>query len=522
MTQSETRFSALNVRTPIWSGKPFWPLFTICCVVGWLLMVAGCDPAYRYLFFPPERQEYTLSPDPDLMYLANDTSYYMSRDSTSIVYDRKAYKVEIKFLSDYQLNTFEFPDDSKEGEQSANPFTYANWIDPQLGYSPSRFSTFKVSIFNYASSKLNFDPELSFMVTDRGDILSGYGREEKSSRNQSIEGYYSKRKGSSGVEDEIFQRRMGIVRQTVLYLGRPIYQGDSREGLVVYDGMAESVEKVKLVIRNFITAYDENNEPSGFVDLQFYFKRIPLVKERLKAATIARADTSGKTPAADGASVANTIRNASFELHQIRYRIEEEEGSSSPKDWNAKPNALSGLAGFMRDSLKVQPILKISQADSPDLLNAKVGFLFVGPFKPIFADPEVLAMASLIRQGGFLFIDNSAFSSNYQYNDLMTALLQNIGSKLDRQVRVIPVPNDHQIYKIWHRLDGPPQGKDDIENMPDKRNFLQGLFWRDKLVAVLSSKGYSMMWDQRDPALIQQFILGTNIVTYAVTALKLQ
>jgi hypothetical protein len=486
-------------------------------------MVAGCDRAYRYAFFPPERQEYTLSPDPDMMYLANDTSYYLSRDSTSLVYDRKTFKVEVKFLSDYQLNTFEFPDDSKDGELSSNPFTFANWIDPQLGYSPNRFSTFKISIFNYASSKLNFDPEVSFMVTDRGDILSGYGREEKSSRNQSIEGYYRKRKGSSGVEDEIFERRMGIVRQTVLYLGRPIYQGDSREGLVVYDAMAESVEKIKLVIKNFITAYNENNEPSGFVDLQFYFKRHPLVKEHLKAtATLARNDTSHKTLAADGATVANTIRNASFELHQIRYRIEEEEGASSTQDWNAKPNALSGLAEFMKDSLKVRPILKISPADSPDLLNAKVGFLLVGPSKPIFADQEVLAMASLIRQGGFLFIDNSAFSSNYQYYDLMNALLQNISSKLGNQNRVISVPNDHPIYRIWHRLDGPPQGKDDIENMPEKRNFLQGLFWRDKLVAVLSSKGYSMMWDQRDPSQVQQFILGANIVIYAVTTLRLQ
>jgi hypothetical protein len=101
----------------------------------------------------------------------------------------------------------------------------------------------------------------------------------------------------------------------------------------------------------------------------------------------------------------------------------------------------------------------------------------------------------------------------------MVALLQNIGSKLDRQVRVIPVPNDNQIYSIWKRLSGPPTGRDDIENMPDKKNFLQGLFWRDKLVAVVSSKGYSMIWDQADPSNIQSFFLGTNVVVYAVTSL---
>ncbi len=484
-----------------------------------LALLTGCDRAYRYMFFPPERAEYTLAPDPGLLYLANDTSYYIGRDSSSIVYDRKSYKVEVKYLSDYQLNAFEFPEDSKDGDMSANPFTFANWVDPQLGFTPSRFTVFKVSIFNYASSKMNFDPELSFVVTDRGDVFSGYGREEKSSRNQSVEGYYRKRKGSSGVEDEVFERRMGIVRQTVLYLGRPIFQGDSREGLVVYDPMDESVEKVKLVIKNFITAYDENNEPSGLTDLQFYFKRVPLQKERLQTVIAARADTSARAGGAGGGTVAGTLRNTMVELHQIRYRIEEEEGASTQQDWNIKPNALPSLAEFLRDSLKVRTSIKTSPADSPDLLNARVAFLFAGPSKPVFIDVEIASMANIIKRGGFLFVDNSAFTSTYQYFDYMVALLQNIGSKLDRQVRVIPVPNDNQIYSIWKRLSGPPAGRDEIENMPDKKNFLQGLFWRDKLVAVVSSKGYSMMWDQADPSNIESFLLGANVVVYAVTSL---
>jgi len=29
-----------------------------------------------------------------------------------------------------------------------------------------------------------------------------------------------------------------------------------------------------------------------------------------------------------------------------------------------------------------------------------------------------------------------------------------------------------------------------------------------------------MIWDQPDPAQIQQFILGANVVTYAVTSLR--
>ena len=486
-----------------------------------LMIASGCDPAYRYMFFPPDRTEYTLVPDPDLLYLNNDTSYYLSRDSLSVVFDRKTFKIEVKYLSDYQLNAFEFPDDSREGEFSANPFTYANWVDPELGYTPNRFTVFKVSIFNYASSKLNFDPELSFLITDRGDVLPGYGREEKSSRNQSIEGYFRKRKGSSGVDDEVFERRMGIVRQTVLYLVRPIYQGDSREGIIVYDPADESVEKVKLVMKSFITGYDENNEPGEFLDLQFYFKRVPLQRERF-APVVATADTVRRSVSGDAGTVAGTLRNAIFELHQIRYRIEEEEGAPVQQDWNVKPNALASLVSFLKDSLKVRPVIKVSQAESPELLNAKVGFLFAGTSKPIFADIEVQSLANMIKRGGFLFIDNSAFGTSYQYHDFMVALLQNIGSKLDRQIRVIAIPNDHAIYKIWRKLSGPPGGMDDVENMPERRNYIQGLFWRDRLVAAVSSKGYSMMWNQQDANHLDQYVLGANLVVYAVSTLRAQ
>jgi hypothetical protein len=491
------------------------------CLIGFLTLAGGCDRAYHYMFYPPERIEYTLAPDPSLMYLANDTCYSLSQDSSSIVYDRKSFKIEVKPLSDYQLNTFEFPDDSKEGALSANPFTFANWVDPQLGYTPTRFSVFKISIYNYTASKLNFDPESSFLVTDRGDILAGYGREEKSSRNQSIESYFKRRKGSSGVDNDVFERRMGIVRQTVLYLGRPIYQGDSREGLVVYDPLDESVDKVKLVLKNFITAYDENNEPSGFLDLEFFFKRVPLMKESLNRALAARADSSKKaTPSSQTANAGTNVRDAAFEIHQIRFRLEGRGTEAEEQDWNARPNALPALVSFLKDSLKVRPTLKVSPADSPELLNAKLMFMFVGPSKPTFIDAEVIAMANSIRRGGFLFIDNSVFTTNFQYYDQMVALIQNIGSRLGDQVRVMPVPNDNEIYKIWGRLSGPPVGQDDIENMPDKRNYLEGLFWKDKLVAVVSSKGYSIIWDQRDPASFQQFVLGANIAVYALTSLK--
>src|SRR3989337_801243 len=123
-------------------------------------LLAGCDSVYKYIFLPPERTEYTLLPDKKSMDELQDSNYFIAKNGQVVGYDAKNWKIELRYMTDYQLNTFEFPEESKSGAFSGNPFTYGNWIDPSLGYSPKRFTVFKVTIYNYTSSKLNFDPEL--------------------------------------------------------------------------------------------------------------------------------------------------------------------------------------------------------------------------------------------------------------------------------------------------------------------------------------------------------------------------
>jgi hypothetical protein len=107
------------------------------------------------------------------------------------------------------------------------------------------------------------------LQTDRGDNFNAYAREQKNSKFYSMEEYYQKRKGTSGVDDEIFETRMGIARRTMLYYGKPVYKGDSRDGLIVFNPIVDDVEKLKITVKDFVTGYDENNEPSEFQDL-FY------------------------------------------------------------------------------------------------------------------------------------------------------------------------------------------------------------------------------------------------------------
>jgi len=476
-----------------------------------LLAFAGCDTAYRYFLFAPSQPEFTLVPDPELMSQYKDTLYSISRNGQSVVYDRKTFKVEVKYMPDFQLNNVEFPDESKDREFSANPFTYANWVDPRLGYTPNRFSVFKISIFNYTASKLNFDPENSFLVSDRGDLFPGYGREEKTSRNQSLETYFKRRKGASGVEDEIFERRMGLVRTSVLYLGRPIYSGDSREGLVVYDPLDESVQQVKLVFKDFIVGYDENNEPSDFITMQFFFKRAEVQKELLKPLIPVSDSTAERVETAP-------LRQVSF--HQLRYRSQADEEGGSQDSWNMMRNALPSVARFLQDSLKIKADVKVAPPDSPELTGSDVVFLLAGPSEPIFADHEVNNLASYINQGGFLFIDNSGFSVKYQYSGYMESLLGNIAAKLDKQAKVMTLPADHEIFRSWRKLPSLPEGMDDRERMPDRRSELKGLFWKNRLVALVSTKGYSMIWDQQDMKNYPQYVIAANVIQYVLSGKK--
>lgn len=479
------------------------PLLLVCLVVA-TAFLPGCDHAYRYLFFPPQTENYTLVPDLEMIASLNDSSYSVNRDSTAIVYNRGSFKVEVKFMSDYQLNNVEFPDESRDGEFSSNPFTFANWVDPKTGLTPHRFSVFRVSIFNYSAPKLNFDPERSFLLTDRGDLFSGYGREEKTSKNFSLEAYFKRRKGASGVEDEIFERRMGIIRTTVLYLGRPIYAGDNREGFSVYDALDESVEQVKLVFNDFILGYDENNEPSEFTSIDLFFKRVPLRMETIEI----RQAVVDTTPA---------LEYRTMEIHQIRYRPpNDEDVAAGTEEWNAQPNALPALAQFLKDSLHIKATLKVTNSESSDLASANVIFLFAGPSDPVLSENEISGIGEALKGGSLLMIDNAAFSTTYQYPQRGDQLLEVIAAKIGSDASVAPITPDHAIFRSWKRLSGIPEGMDDRENMPSRRDYLMGVTWKNRLVAIMSTKGYSMVWDRRDALGISQYTLGANIVEYAL------
>ncbi|NOZ56370.1 MAG: hypothetical protein GXO73_06190, partial [Calditrichaeota bacterium] len=56
------------------------------------------------------------------------------------------FLLAVRHVDDETLNK-RFPEVSFRGSKSANPFTYGNWVDPELGYVPPRFTVFEVAMF---------------------------------------------------------------------------------------------------------------------------------------------------------------------------------------------------------------------------------------------------------------------------------------------------------------------------------------------------------------------------------------
>ncbi len=466
------------------------------------LTLIGCNSIYKYVFLPPERIEYTLIADKNAManLSATDTSYYFSEDGLVVGYNAKNWKIEIRYMTDYQLNTFEFPEESKSGEFSGNPYTFGNWIDPKLGYTPRRFTVFKVSVYNYTNSKINYDPELSLLTTDRGDNLHAYGREQKSAKYASLEEYYKKRKGSSGVDEDIFETRMGIVRNTMFHPGKPIYKGDSRDGLIVFDPIVDEIENIKINVNKFVLGYDENNEPSDFCDLVFFFKQVPLDRKALDKQLPKQTDSI---------SVVN--------FAQIQYNAQPGP-MRYEQPWNPLPQSIPNLIEYAQKNLNLKTKFVQSTFDDPEVKQAKIAFLFGGGVVPEFTNSMIKSCADYLSSGGFLYIDNGYFKSEYPYNQNMENFLKEVQKQLSGKAEIKSISFEHKIFSAYTKFTQLPQGQDDITANYEKYNYIKGLFWEGKLIAVISNKGYPVYWSGGQPSIDNQKQLdfGLNLVSYSL------
>ena len=201
-----------------------------------------------------------------------------SVDSERVTFSLEGLRVEVEPMGGAALDRI-FPADSVKGRFSTNPYTYGDWIDPVLGYTPVRFSVFRVTVVNDIYAKVLFDPLKAVLHTDRGEALHSYGIPSYSPHN-SLERYYRALRGQSGNEFYRFDLRMGNVRSSAYLEDQLVFKGESYSGLIIFDPLKSDVTQVRLLLEEFVTKFDASGQPLESVDLQMDFDRV-LVSDRV-------------------------------------------------------------------------------------------------------------------------------------------------------------------------------------------------------------------------------------------------
>ena len=490
--------------------------FGFAVLLSVLIVVSqGCDAVYHYVVYPPPYIEYTLVPDMDMLKATQDSSYKISRDSSTLIYDKKEWKLEVKYMTDFQLNTYDFPELSMAKQLSGNPYTFGNWMDPKLGYTPNRFANFKLAMFNYSSSKINLNPEQSRIETDRGDVVHSYGIERLKARYKSFEDYFQKLKGAGGSDEDLYETRMGVLRRTAFVLSRPLFSGDSRDGIVTYDPLDPSVERVKITYENVILGYDENNEPSRFTTISFYFKRVPMVKPATAPDILAlQAIRAAKKDSTSANSALRDVIKGSLKIALLEFKFlpSAKIDPRETKYWNPLPRAIPALL----DNLSLEGNIKagmVSGIPEKNLLaDAHIMMLIFGVEQPVFSDVMIQDIAEAIKNKSFLFVDDGYDRKDreYPYENFMRDFLERVGKAVDPNARLENVPESHSLFG---NLLIPSQS---IPKNPSV-SFV-GLFVKGELVALGARNSLYEQWPEgaNSSAEIREeaLRLGRNILIY--------
>lgn len=211
---------------------------------------------------------------------------YTANEDGSLTFNQGGLRVTVRPLSDAALNR-RYPDVSYKDRFSANPFTYGNWRDPRLGYTPNRFTVFEVEVFNPVLPKVELFPAKVMLRTDQGAEFVYYSINREESEN-SFEDYYTLIRGPGGNEQYRFDQRMGIVREELYRPDHQVFKGGDYKGYLVFEALGEGAQSVELRIDGFATQFDEANHPHQTIDLVFHFDH-KMEKRELKGEEARRA-----------------------------------------------------------------------------------------------------------------------------------------------------------------------------------------------------------------------------------------
>ena len=157
-------------------------------------------------------------------------------------------------------------------------------------------------------------------------------------------------------------------------------------------------------------------------------------------------------------------------------------------------NLKEGMNRWTRIDTRIDKHIYLS---SPNLL--KYPFVYVTADRSFeLSKIEKKNIRDYFDSGGFMFLETATPAT--EGSQAEAALKQMLRDTLGSHARFSPIPNSHPLYHCFFDFDyGPPQGSelidgyfDDLKSayIPKQVYYLEGVWYKDRLTAVYSGKGY--------------------------------
>ncbi len=238
-------------------------------LISVLLVLPLCLAVSCFLYPADIRYSSYLKP----IITSDDPAYSMDEDTNSIYYDLGGSSIVVRYMNENELNAL-FVEESSHEYYSTNPYTYGNWVDPDLGYTPNRFTIFEVTIVNRSFAKMSIDPTELLLHTDIGEVYHSYTTSVAAAKyGNSFENYYKSIRGQSGNDHYRYEMRLGMVRGKNYGLGEMIFRGDSYSGLITFDPLRPEVIRARIEMPDIVYRFDAFDRPSDVVNISFDFER---------------------------------------------------------------------------------------------------------------------------------------------------------------------------------------------------------------------------------------------------------
>ena len=228
-----------------------------------VLLAGGTGCAYRYY-------AEDLKPQSE----ARQGENRVVADDGTVTFSQGRLEVSLRPMSDTELNR-QFANESQDGINSTNPFTFANSKVFLTNETPRRFTVFRLKVSNYEFPKVYLDPKLIYILADNGRKYYALNFEQLNTyhRRYSRGGLTGESQGGvPGNEYQEWKARQSILRRT-LFPDEQIFSAQEVEGYVVFRPLDHDVDRLTVHVPEVTVRFDFKGDPVETTDVSARFER---------------------------------------------------------------------------------------------------------------------------------------------------------------------------------------------------------------------------------------------------------